>query len=75
MRKSARFRVEQCCLATQLLSAPLQAGFRFLRNPLPAPPAVFLAVDLPEPLGRRYGVTVFRVNRMSGLGSAFPPVA
>src|SRR5215469_10843049 len=31
----------------QPLSAPLQAGIRFLRLPLPAPPSAFLTVRLP----------------------------
>jgi len=32
----------------QLLSAPLQVGIRFFRDPLPARPWAFLAVGLPR---------------------------
>jgi hypothetical protein len=49
----------------QPLSAPLQAGIRFLRLPLPAAPSAFLTVHLPIH-GRGYGLTVFRMNNWKG---------
>ncbi len=57
----------------QPLSIRLQDGIRFFDNPLPAPATAFLAVRLPE--GRRYGLTMFRVNNTSGVDPAYPPVA
>jgi hypothetical protein len=73
-RKSARFRVEGCCLHSpaHLLSIPLQGGIRLLRHPLPASSTVFLAVHLPR--GQRYGLTVFHTCYTSRLGSAYSPV-
>jgi len=48
-----------------LVSDPLQAGVRLLRDLLPAPPTAFLAVGLPL-AGRGYGFTVFRSNDAMG---------
>ncbi len=56
----------------QPLSGPLQPGVRFLCDPIPAPPTVFLAVHLPW--GQRYGLTTFPVCHTTGLGSASSPV-
>ncbi|MBA3997715.1 MAG: hypothetical protein C0466_11175 [Candidatus Accumulibacter sp.] len=50
---------------TCLVSGPLQAGLRFLRNLIPAPPTAFLAVHLP-PRGQRYGLTVFHLSDTVG---------
>ena len=69
--KSARFRVARYCLAAQRLSRPLQSGIRLLHDPLPAPPTAFLTVCLPQ--GQRYGLTMFRICDMRGVGPASLP--
>lgn len=56
------------------VSVPLQNGLRFLRLPLPASLSAFLAVGLPV-FRQEYGLTLFRVGDMGGLGPAFSPVA
>ena len=56
----------------QPLSKPLQPGVRFLCDPIPAPPTVFLTVHLPT--GQRYGLTTFPVCHTTGLGPTFSPV-
>ncbi|HBP5770798.1 hypothetical protein EGJ64_22035 [Pseudomonas aeruginosa] len=56
----------------QPLSRPLQPGVRFLCDPIPAPPTVFLAVHLPK--GQRYRLTTFPICHTTGLGPAFSPV-
>lgn len=53
----------------QPLSRPLQPGVRFLCDPIPAPPTVFLTVHLPK--GQRYGLTTFPVCHTTGLGPTF----
>ncbi|PYB97817.1 hypothetical protein DMX12_17610 [Pseudomonas sp. MB-090624] len=55
----------------QPLSKPLQPGVRFLCDPIPAPPTVFLTVHLPK--GQRYGLTTFPLCHTTGLGPAFSP--
>jgi hypothetical protein len=50
---------------SQPLSSPLQAGFRFLPDPLPAAPSARLAASLPHREG--YGLTTFRRRNRVGL--------
>ncbi len=58
---------------TQLLSAPLQDGFRFLHPPLPALQSALLTVRFPNPGEvRAYHVPQIRPD---GLGLAYTPVA
>jgi len=48
----------------QSLSAPLQVGFRFLHDPIPAPPSAHLTTRFPQPDklgGEGFGLTTFRV--------------
>jgi len=45
----------------QPLSAPLQDGIRFLPDLVPTLPWSFLTVRLPDMIGRKYGISVFRV--------------
>jgi hypothetical protein len=44
----------------QLLSTPLQGGFRFLHLPMPAGPSASLAARFP--LRETYGFTTFRTS-------------
>ena len=57
----------------QALSIPLQNGIRFFYPPLPAAPSAFLTDCFPKKKWGDYGLTVFRVNNISGLGSASTP--
>jgi|ERR1700674_608096 len=57
----------------QSVSSPLQEGFRFFRNPLPAAPTAFLAVRLPSPAAlRAYPVPQ---EFQSGTDPSCPPTA
>ena len=58
-------------LGAQTLSAPLQSGLRFFCIPLPAVLSAFLADRFPQ--GEGYGLTVFRMNNISRLGSIYTP--
>ena len=58
---------------SQSLSAPLQAGLRFLPSPLPAASSVHLAVRLPVWEG--FGLTTLHHGNLRGLGPASTPVA
>jgi len=56
----------------QLLSIPLQDDVRFFRIPLPALLSVSFTGYLPQ--GKKYGLTMFYLWDMEGLGPAFSPV-
>ncbi len=69
--------LEVCSLSGRvifkLLSASLQPGVRFLQLPLPASPTVPLASPLPS-VGRKDGLTTFRINDREVLGADSNPV-
>jgi len=48
----------------QPLSGPLQAGVRFLPDPLPAAPSACLAAHFPR--GKDYGLTMFQIDTRAG---------
>ena len=90
VRQRRLHHVEVCCLSAgakfEPLSRPLQAGLRFLHDPLPPSPTDCLAAFLPsspERLGRRVGFTTFpRLPAQPNtsvaparLGPISPPVA
>ena len=51
-------------MIAQTLSYPLQAGIRFLSDPLPAAPWAYLAIRFP--FQENYGLTKFRINNIIG---------
>lgn len=60
----------------QSLSIPLQDSLRFLQHPLPAALSARLATCFPIKLKwENYGLTMFRMSTINGLGPACPPVA
>jgi len=71
-RKSARFRVESCCVRSTPIHPP--TGWPSL------PPASLTRTPIGSPYGllsqwERYGLTTFRTSTLDELGSACPPVA
>jgi hypothetical protein len=60
-------------MLAQLLSPPLQGGFRFLHILVPTSLSASLAGCFP--FRERYGLTMFRPNVRVGWVQPFPPVA
>ena len=60
---------------SQLLSTPLQSGFRFLQPPLPAASTVRLAATPALARGRDIGLTLFRLNDTNDVVPACTPAA
>ena len=74
--KSAPFPARSCCPieATQPLSARLQGSVRFLAIPIPAPPSICLAVDLPLAGSDTGLLCSARMTCRDSLGALYTPV-